>query len=87
MKIIIIYTTTDSDKIVQLISEKLLTIGLTPCVQIFKDIETTYKWHGKLQKTKEFLIAIKTLPKYKDRCKKLILNIHNYDTPEIICNE
>ena len=36
------------------------------------------------EKSDELLLIIKTLPKFVEDCKELILKYHNYDVPEII---
>ena len=50
MKIKIIITTTDSDKIANNIAEYLVKDNLSPCVQITPNIQSIYKWKGKLNK-------------------------------------
>ena len=87
MKIKLILTTTNSYSSAQEIAEYLLKLKLSPCVQIIPNIESIYKWEGKVQYSKEFLLIIKTIPKYVKKCKKHILDMHNYDIPEMIVTE
>ncbi len=84
MKIKIIITTTDSDNTANIIAESLVKDNLSPCVQIVPNIKSVYKWEGKLDKSGEILLLIKTIPKNLQYCKKLILKYHNYDMPEIV---
>ena len=84
MKIKIINTTTDSHKTANIIAEYLVKGNLSPCVQIRPNIESVYKWQDQLEKSDEILILIKTIPEKVQDCKKLILNYHNYDVPEIV---
>ena len=84
MKIKIINTTTDSDKTANVIAECLVKNNLSPCVQIAPNIQSVYKWKGKLDKSGEILLLIKTIPEKVQNCKKLILKYHNYDVPEIV---
>lgn len=87
MKIKIIYTTTDSDKTAHHIAKLLVNNKLAPCVQIIPKIETFYKWNGKLEYSNELLLIIKTTSKNVQSCIQLILDYHDYDTPEIIVSE
>ena len=87
MKINIINTTTDSEKTARYIADYLVKEKLSPCVQIVKDIESIYTWHGKLNNSREYLMIIKTIPEHLLECKKIILELHNYDIPEIIITE
>ena len=84
MKIKIIITTTDSNKTANSIAESLVKDNLAPCVQIIPNIKSVYKWEGKLDKSGEILLLIKTIPEKVQDCKKLILKYHNYDIPEIV---
>ncbi len=87
MKITIIITTTDSDKTANVIAESLVYYNLSPCVQIVPNIKSVYKWDGKLDKSSEILLIIKTIPEKLQDCKKLILKYHNYDVPEIVLTD
>ena len=84
MKIKIIITTTDSNKSANVIAESLVKDNLSPCVQITTNIHSVYKWKGKLDKSDEILLLIKTIPEKVQDCKKMILRCHNYDVPEIV---
>ena len=87
MKISIINTTTDSDKIARQIAECLIKNKLSPCVQIVPQIESIYQWQKQLKYSNEFLLIIKTLPQHVHECKEHILELHNYDIPEIIVTQ
>ena len=84
MKIKIIITTTNSDITANAIADYLVKDNLSPCVQITTNIHSVYKWKGKLDKSDEILLLIKTIPENVENCKKLILKYHNYDVPEIV---
>ena len=84
MKIKLIYTTTDSIKIADKIAEMLVQDNQSPCVQIIPNIQSTFKWKDKLEKSSEILLVIKTMPGKVQLCKNIILQHHNYDVPELI---
>ena len=87
MKIKIIQTTTDSKITAEFISEILVNNNIAPCVQIFPNIQSVYKWKDKLEKTNEILLFIKTVPENVEQCKDIILEHHNYEIPEIIVTD
>ena len=87
MKIKIIITTTDSNKTANDIAEYLVKDNLSPCVQIVPNINSVYKWKGKLDKSGEILLLIKTISEKLQDCKKMILKYHNYDAPEIVVTD
>lgn len=57
--------------------------NLAACVQL-KDIESLYNWDGKLCCERETLLSIKTKKELFSKVKSKILELHSYDTPEII---
>ena len=81
---IIISTTTDNKNVADSIAKKVLDLNLSPCVQIYPDIESTYIWDNNLKKTKEFIIQIKTIDKNLDLIVNIIKDTHNYTVPEIM---
>ena len=87
MKIKLIYTTTDSIKIADKIAEMLVQDNQSPCVQIIPNIQSTFKWKDKLEKSSEILLIIKTLPGKVQLCKNIILQNHNYEVPELVVIE
>ena len=87
MKIKLIYTTTDSNKIDDNIAEILVQDNHSPCVQIIPNIQSTYKWKNKLEKSSEILLVIKTMPGKVQLCKNIILQHHNYEVPELVVIE
>ena len=84
MKIKIIITATDSNEIANIMAECLVKDNLSPCVQIIPNIQSVYQWKGKLERSDEILLLIKTAPKMLQDCKNLILKYHNYEVPEIV---
>ena len=87
MKIKLIYTTTDSNKIADKIAEMLVQDNQSPCVQIIPNIQSTYKWKDKLERPSEILLIIKTMPGKVQHCKNIILQHHNYEVPELVVIE
>jgi len=84
MKIKIIISTTDSNKTANIIAEYLVKNNLSPCVYIQPNIKSIYKWKGKLVKSNEIQLFIKTIPDKVTVCKELIIKYHNYDVPEVV---
>lgn len=57
---------------------------LFKCYGIIWDIESLYNWDGKLCCERETLLSIKTKKELFSKVKSKILELHSYDTPEII---
>ena len=87
MKIKIIHTTIDSTNEAINISKLLVNQRLSPCVQMVPKIKSIYNWKGKLEKSDEILLIIKTIPQKVHDCIELILKYHNYNVPELIVTD
>lgn len=83
MKAVIVQTTTSNQEEAKKIAKILIQDKLAACVQL-KDIESLYNWDGKLCCEREILLSIKTKKELFSKVKSKILELHSYDTPEII---
>ena len=83
MKAVIVQTTTSNEEEAKKIAKILIQDKLAACVQL-KDIESLYNWDGKLCCERETLLSIKTKKELFSKVKSKILELHCYDTPEII---
>ncbi|MFY9103785.1 divalent-cation tolerance protein CutA [Aliarcobacter cryaerophilus] len=83
MKAVIVQTTTSNEEEAKKIAKILIQDKLAACVQL-KSIESLYNWDGKLCCERETLLSIKTKKELFSKVKSKILELHSYDTPEII---
>lgn len=83
MKAVIVQTTTSNEEEAKKIAKILIQDKLAACVQL-KEIESLYNWDGKLCCERETLLSIKTKKELFSKVKSKILELHSYDTPEII---
>ena len=83
MKAVIVQTTTSNEEEAKNIAEILIKYKLAACIQL-KEIESIYNWDGKLWCERETLLSIKTKKELFSKVKSKILELHSYDTPEII---
>jgi len=65
------------------IIDSLLSKGLAACVQILP-INSYYLWKGSVENDSEVLLLIKCKRSKFENIKNEILDIHNYEIPEII---
>jgi periplasmic divalent cation tolerance protein len=57
---------------------------LAACGNIINGLESHYWWHGKLEQASEVLILFKAMENVVSLLEDRILQIHPYDTPEVI---
>lgn len=68
----------------QRIGEALVAARLAGCVQIHGPLTSIYRWQGQIERSEEWLLAIKTVPPRFDAVAAAIRRQHSYDTPQII---
>ena len=55
------------------------------CVNILPaPVESLYTWKGKLERSREHLLLIKTTAKRLKVLEREVLRLHSYDTPEFL---
>lgn len=79
----IILSTFPSKKIATKAAMKLLEEKLCACVNIWR-VNSLYTWKGKVQREYEFLCLFKTTTHNLTKSKKLILDLHPYEVPEVV---
>jgi periplasmic divalent cation tolerance protein len=67
------------------IARAVVTKRLAACVNLFvSPIESFYTWKGKPEKSREFLLVIKTTEKRLAALEKEVMRLHSYEVPEFI---
>jgi len=80
---VFIYITNPSEEKAKEIAKHLIGKKLIACGNIFP-INSLYKWKGKLEDEKEFVLLAKTIEKNFEKVKQEIEKIHPYDVPCIV---
>ena len=84
---LIVLTTTPTDRDADELAAKIVEARLAACVQILLQMKSVYVWEGKLRREGEHLLLIKTLPEKFDELVAFITSNHSYDMPEIVAIE
>ncbi|HEX4546307.1 MAG TPA: divalent-cation tolerance protein CutA [Candidatus Acidoferrum sp.] len=67
------------------IARELVSNRLAACVSIaLNPVESFYTWEGKVEKTREYLLVIKTTKKRLADLEKQVKRMHSYEVPEFI---
>ncbi len=82
---IIVLVTCGSQKEARKIASALVGQRLAACVsEIGVPVASTYRWKGKVESAKEFLLLIKTTKKRFEAVRDAVRRLHSYEVPEII---
>lgn len=77
------FSTTSDRPEAERVAGLLVEQGLAACVQLMP-IGSVYMWKGKIEKTGEILLLIKTRTDHVDKAILAIKAAHSYEVPEII---
>lgn len=80
----IVLTTAGSQEEARKIAHALVERKLAACVNIVPQIESVYRWQGKVENATEWLLIIKTQAEFFARVRDAIKELHSYELPECI---
>ena len=81
---IVVFMTAPNGEEAARLAEMLVGANLAACVQILPEIESVYRWQGKIERQAEVLLLAKTKKSKFDELEREVRALHSYDTPEII---
>ena len=80
----IVLTAAASEEEAHKIAHALVDRQLAACVNIVPQIESVYRWQGKVESEREWLLLIKTTAEKFSAVRDAIRELHSYDLPECI---
>jgi periplasmic divalent cation tolerance protein len=81
---LIVFTTTSSVEEAEKIAQDLLEKRLAACVNIIPRIHSRFWWNGKIERSEETLLIIKSKDEVFDELVESVRAIHTYQVPEIL---
>ena len=77
----IVYVTTSDKNEAEKIGEKLVSLRLAACVNIFDKITSFYRWEGTDERSEEAVLLIKTREALLPELKEAVKELHSYSCP------
>lgn len=81
---VVVLVTAPDLKTARALAQAALESRLVACANLVPRIESHYWWQGKLERSAEVLLLLKTRKTRLAALERLILDRHPYDTPEIL---
>jgi len=81
---IIVFMTASNGEEAARLADMLVGAHLAACVQILPEMESVYRWQGKIERAPEILLLAKTTKSKFEELEREVRALHSYDTPEII---
>jgi periplasmic divalent cation tolerance protein len=83
----IVLTTAGSQEEARKLAHALVERRLAACVNIVSQVESVYRWQGKVESAQEWLLLIKTQVSAFDQVRQTIQELHSYELPECVLLE
>jgi len=80
----IVLTTLADEQQAEDLAAALVERRLAACVNIVGPIRSIYRWKGRVEREKEFLLIMKTTPEQAARLEAAFKELHPYELPERI---
>ena len=79
-----VFITAPNSEEAEQLASMLVEKNLAACVQILPEMTSVYRWQGKVEQQREFLLIAKTTGSKFAELEKEVRAIHSYETPEIV---
>jgi periplasmic divalent cation tolerance protein len=80
----IVLSTAGSEDEARRIAQQLVKHRLAACVNVIPQIESIYRWQGRVDSSQEWLLLIKTTAELFPQVRAAIKELHSYELPECI---
>jgi periplasmic divalent cation tolerance protein len=81
---IVVFITAPNGEEATRLADLLIGAHLAACVQILPEMESVYRWQGKVERQPEILLIVKTTAGKLAELEREVRALHSYDTPEIV---
>ena len=82
--VVVVLVTCPTRAVASRLAQRLIGERVAACVNVIPDVESTFRWQGKIERCRETLLVIKTTATRFTQLKRAVLRLHPYDVPEII---
>eukprot|EP00946_MAST-07B_sp_MAST-7B-sp1_P004582 g4582.t1 len=80
----VVYVTAPDAAVAAQLAEAAVKEKVASCVNILPQVRSVYQWEGKLEKSTEAMLVIKSSVERLDALEQLVKSMHPYDVPEFL---
>ena len=81
---ILVFSACESQQEAEKIALSLIEKHLAACVNLIPGVESIYRWRGVLERSKEFLLVIKSSRELLPDLQAELSRMHSYEVPEVL---
>lgn len=83
-QVLIVMTHLPTSQAADALASALVNARLVACVNILPSVQSVYRWQGKVEKSTEITLLIKTTQHHYASVEAAICAAHPYELPEVI---
>ena len=83
-RIVVVLVTCPTPAVGRRLARELVRLRLAACVNVLPGVESVFRWQGKVDRSREALLVIKTTRARFAALRRRVLSLHPYDLPEVI---
>jgi len=83
-RIVVVLVTCPTPAVGRRLARELVRLRLAACVNVLPGVESVFRWRGKVDRSREALLVIKTTRARFAALRRKVLSLHPYDLPEVI---
>jgi periplasmic divalent cation tolerance protein len=82
--VLVVLITTSNRREAGRIAEAVIEKKLAACANIVPSVTSIFRWKGRVQRSREALLIVKTSARRYPRLAGMVRSMHSYEVPEII---
>lgn len=83
-RVLVVLITTSNRREARRIAEAAVRSKLAACANVVPGVTSIFRWKGRVQKSQETLVIMKTSARQYSALESLVHSKHTYEVPEII---
>ena len=83
-RVLVVLITTSNRREAGRIAEAVVGKKLAACANVVASVTSIFRWKGRVQKSREVLLIVKTSARRYPALARLVRSMHSYEVPEII---
>ena len=83
-RVLLVLVTTSNRREAMQIAQEAVRKNLAACGNIIPSVTSIFRWKGKIEKSREALLIMKTSGRRYAALQELVRSMHSYEVPEVI---
>jgi periplasmic divalent cation tolerance protein len=82
--VVVVLMTAPSSAVAEELADRLVQAHVAACVSILPGIRSVYRWQGRLERSDELQLFVKTTRDRIDATRTIVAAVHPFEVPELM---